>query len=275
MKCLRPFLAKTGRVGTDYHYMPVPCGKCLACRVNRAEELAGRIMVEYERAVASGKNCYFLTLTYAPEFLPSDDKFDRTHVRLFLKRYRNYDKDFRYFVCSEYGSEFERQHYHLCFFTDVGKGEIYEVINKCWPFGIAFWKRMHHRSPAYICKYVVKFDDRKHSDKPFVSMSQNFGNPSISECVDDIRRSADVGRPALFVDILGKSHPYPRRVIGKCFTPAEKLDRSLSPASDEFLESKRRLLRPDMDLEHFRVWYENYLSENQVKNYFRSKIYKK
>lgn len=275
MKCLKPVLVRNNRFSDGkVHWTPVPCGKCIACRVNRSEELSGRITLEYERAVSSGKCCYFLTLTYAPEFLPSGDKFDKSHVRGFLKRYRNYDSAFRYFLCSEYGSEFERQHYHMCLFTDVDDKHIYHLINKLWPYGIAFWKRMHKRSARYISKYVVEYDDRQHSDKPFVQMSQNFGYPDSSE-MDTVRRLGMENKPLVYRDVLNRKHPYPRKLIGKSFTYKEKEHRSFSESEYKALEYKHRRLRPDLSFSEFFVWYREYQIKEQEKIYYKSKYLKK
>lgn len=276
MKCLSPVLIRNNRFTDNrVHYIPVPCGKCIACRVNRSEELAGRIMYEFEIAVKNRLNCYFLTLTYDDDHLPDGQKFCRFHTREFLKRYRYYDKSFRYFLCAEYGGKFERQHYHVFLITNVSDKDIYEIINKCWRNGIAFWKHCHKRSPKYISKYVVKYDDREFADKPFVSMSHNFGVQPTSDVISHVHALGLDDKPLVYKDVLGSRHPYPRKVVGKSFSYSEKEKRSFDSFVEERLRSLHRKLQPNLSFEEFRVWYDNYLSDNQEKNFFKKLHYKK
>lgn len=132
----------------------VPCGQCIACRINRSAEWANRMMLE---AMDHDEN-YFVTLTYNNDFLPTyldqkgkdliskaDDVYDDSYpfhsldlhdLQQFFKSLRQILKEkypdnpeyqtFRYYACGEYspngpivdGRQFPygRPHYHIIFF---------------------------------------------------------------------------------------------------------------------------------------------------------------
>jgi len=125
----------------------LPCGKCLSCRLQYAQETAVRCVHE---ASMYPQNC-FLTLTYNEENL-GDNKLDYKHIQTFIKDLRNqefskllkklypentqseqrekwnslekeeretiYEKiRISTFVCGEYGSTTKRMHWHLLLFN--------------------------------------------------------------------------------------------------------------------------------------------------------------
>ena len=109
MRCPYRMLTKN-----KYGYVvEIPCGRCVACRLNRAREWSLRIMNE----LAYHKDACFLTLTYDDEHLPEDKSLSKRDFQLFMKRFR---KDFglpvRFFACGEYGKKTFRPHYHVIFF---------------------------------------------------------------------------------------------------------------------------------------------------------------
>ena len=61
MTCHRPT-----RVLVDNHLQTVSCGKCPSCLLSRINHQVGRIKAHAKRF----NYCYFVTLTYAPEYLP-------------------------------------------------------------------------------------------------------------------------------------------------------------------------------------------------------------
>ena len=107
--------------------LPLPCGKCLACRLNHAKEWAVRCMLE---SLYHDEN-YFVTLTYDDEHLPVDGKLHKKHYQDFLKRLRASSGCFRYFGCGEYGSLNKRPHYHFVLF-----GIHFLLSNKLDPIGL-------------------------------------------------------------------------------------------------------------------------------------------
>lgn len=108
MACLKPFLlgGKT----------PVPCGKCPKCLTRRANDWVFRIMQEEKSACSA----LFVTLTYDDYGVPvTPNKFltlSKRHWQLFMKRYRKAHPkgwpSIKYYMCGEYGSTYQRPHYH-------------------------------------------------------------------------------------------------------------------------------------------------------------------
>lgn len=93
-----------------------PCGKCINCRAKSRQEWVFRLRMEY-------RNCdfgLFVTLTYDDDHLPSDGVSIRD-VQLFLKRLRKKykSKTLRYYICSEYGDNTHRAHYHALLFLKI------------------------------------------------------------------------------------------------------------------------------------------------------------
>lgn len=98
--------------------MYLPCGKCLACRINRTQDWSTRLLHESYLS----KSTYFLTLTYDEEHIPRDDNGNlcvcKEDIQLFMKRLRKMypNSNIRYFIGSEYGEE-GRPHYHGIFYN--------------------------------------------------------------------------------------------------------------------------------------------------------------
>ena len=172
MSCYHPLKAldfgvnpETGKhnikvVGKDYNLeesivesvdvIPIPCGKCIGCLLDRSRQWADRCMLEakYLKEEYGLPSC-FITLTIDDEHLytkvpihhgeltwyPIENKNydtngvekEREYVSLrkkdfqkFMKRLRKElgkdDIKVRYFGCSEYGSSSARPHYHAIIF---------------------------------------------------------------------------------------------------------------------------------------------------------------
>ena len=64
----------------------VPCGKCIACRVNNASQWATRVMHEAQYC----ESACFITLTYSPDFVPSDYALRKSDLQKFIKRLRTH-----------------------------------------------------------------------------------------------------------------------------------------------------------------------------------------
>lgn len=100
-------------------YLDVPCGKCEACLVRRTNEWSFRLFQEKKYS----KSCYFVTLTYDELNVPrnpvnGDLMLNKRDCQLFIKRLRKrFGNGIRYFLCSEYGENFGRPHYHMLLFN--------------------------------------------------------------------------------------------------------------------------------------------------------------
>lgn len=134
----------------------VPCGRCAACLMNRAEDWKSRLSIERE----ASSSAYFVTLTYDDEHLPHDLNgnpcFCPGHLKDFHKKMRVYlkrgelidnhfgehrfkldNRKFKYFLTSEYGPDSgHRPHYHGIYFNlpdDIYLAEL--LIRKAWIYG--------------------------------------------------------------------------------------------------------------------------------------------
>lgn len=125
----------------------VPCNNCEACRDARKSMWEDRLCLEVGEWYKNGGIGLMITLTYNNSCLPRfryDGKsvvcFSSSDIQAFLARVktrcnRMYGKDFyRYFICSEYGKNTKRPHYHCIFLIkDPSKYvEFVEMCRECW-----------------------------------------------------------------------------------------------------------------------------------------------
>lgn len=174
---------------TKYTHVFVPCGKCLACRINRRREWTLRLQNEQ----VYSKSSFFVTLTYDDEHLPKDDNgrpcVSKRDVQLFLARLRKkFGDGIRYFINSEYGPETFRPHYHAIFFNlppDLplqsrpivrfwrGKKSIAylnEDLTKCWKNGDVEFSDVTKERCGYCAKYFVSRQDVPKNSIPNFSL---------------------------------------------------------------------------------------------------------
>lgn len=156
----------------------LPCGQCLECRCQHAQEWANRIMLESKYHEKS----YFITLTYDDEHIPTAQSADGSVVytlcsddlKLFFKRLRRsqeYHKEnrIRYYAVGEYGSQFHRPHYHAIIFglllddiKEIGRSKLGRVlhdsdaIRRLWGKGITEVDEMTWETAAYCARYTTK-----------------------------------------------------------------------------------------------------------------------
>lgn len=103
----------------EYATFQLPCGKCLACRLEYARQTAIRCVHESQM---HEDNC-FITLTYSDKHLKSP-KLDYRDFQLFVKKLRNHvaessideNKKIGVFVSGEYGDKEKRPHWHAIIF---------------------------------------------------------------------------------------------------------------------------------------------------------------
>lgn len=144
----------------------LPCGRCMGCRLERSRQWAVRCVHESK---CFEDNC-FVTLTYAPEFLPPDGSLDRKQVQDFLKRLRFKFKEskIRVFYCGEYGDKLSRPHYHICLFNFDFKDRVKwkkvndfwyytsDTLASLWPFGHSTVCDFSFETAAYVARYCTK-----------------------------------------------------------------------------------------------------------------------
>lgn len=147
--------------------LTLPCGQCVGCRLERSRQWAIRCVHE---ASLHKDNC-FITLTYAPEHLPSDNSLNYRDFQLFMKRLRKRfpESKIRFYMCGEYGENFGRPHFHAClfnwnfpdrklFFTSKHGDKVYrsDTLEELWPFGLCSIGEVTFKSAAYVARYIMK-----------------------------------------------------------------------------------------------------------------------
>lgn len=151
---------------TSGRYVVLPCGQCMACRLNKSRDWATRCVLE---AKTHEQNC-FITLTYDEEHLPNDGSLQKMDFTNFIKRLRkNTGCKIRYYACGEYGSLYHRPHFHACLFgyrpddlvlysTRCGCNlYLSETISKAWQNrGYVTVGDVTFESAAYVARYVTK-----------------------------------------------------------------------------------------------------------------------
>lgn len=132
--------------------VPVGCGQCNPCRINRRRVWAGRQLFE---SLCHEENS-FLTLTYSNEFLPEGGSLVPEHLQKWIKRFRKAiePRKVRFFAVGEYGDETFRPHYHASLFG-VGPSFV-DVVRRTWGMGHVGLYEFNQKTAQYVSAYVVK-----------------------------------------------------------------------------------------------------------------------
>lgn len=190
--------------------IPIPCGKCVGCKLKYARSWANRCMLE---ASYHSQN-WFITLTYDNEHLPySMPYLDFPGIPTlrpkdftdFIKRLRihidrNYPENckclFKYYMCGEYGDKKGRPHYHFLAFglnlfdlvPDLEKTRcdkyqyISETLNKLWKHGRVRVSEVNWKTCSYVARYVMKkqvFPELSKEDKNRLIKETGFVPPYV------------------------------------------------------------------------------------------------
>lgn len=212
MPCYKPYLgfqAPSGKVyfspdkKQSWKMIPIPCGKCVGCRLEYSRQWAIRCVKE---AKYHDSNC-FLTITYSDEFLPKRG-LNKKHIQDFLKRLRrrleyhnliDNEVGLRYFLCGEYGGQTYRAHYHAIIFgykpvdlVDFGfdndtKQRVYisPWLSSIWGKGnVIVGTNVTFETCAYVARYVMKkLENKEKNDVFYKTFSKDFilssRNPAI------------------------------------------------------------------------------------------------
>ena len=229
--------------------IPLPCGQCVGCLLERSRQWAIRLMKELK---LHDRSC-FLTLTYDDKHLPLTKKGLPTlsveDVQLFLKRLRKHfaPEPLRFFQCGEYGEKKFRPHYHMILFGEDFCKDRYRVedsrsgfsqyesatLTRLWSNGRAVISEVSFESAAYVARYTLKkwysvgkdfhYDGRK---PEFTTMSRRpgIGAGYYSEFKNDLYPLDEIvpaiGRPAslpprYFDRLLEKENPELYQLVKK------------------------------------------------------------
>lgn len=151
---------------TTGKFIVLPCGQCMACRLNKSRDWATRCVLE---AKMHKQNC-FITLTYSEENCPSDMSLQKMDFTNFMKRLRfNTGQKIRYYAAGEYGDLHGRPHFHACLFgykpVDLVLWQVRdgvplymsETFSKAWQYkGFVSVGDVTFESAAYVARYVTK-----------------------------------------------------------------------------------------------------------------------
>ena len=158
----------------------IPCGQCMACRLEKSRQWADRMILE----LGYHEESYFITLTYDPDHVPVSFGCDEDGVAYldspvftlvkkdfqdFMKRLRYYHGQVRFYACGEYGSNTLRPHYHAIIFglhlddlVPFGRNElgqqyfVSESLSSIWGNGFVSVAEVNWETCAYVARYVTK-----------------------------------------------------------------------------------------------------------------------
>lgn len=273
----------------NWEYMEVPCGKCMECRLEKSRQWAMRMVHE---ASLHEDNCY-ITLTYADKHLPLDNSINRRPFQLFMKRLRKLEekeaaeenrepRKIKYYMCGEYGEQFNRPHYHACLFNydfpdkvpfKEKNGHMYYVsakLHKLWttkiddPYdpdygkwdsiGNHFIGNLTFESAAYVARYVTKKINGEKATEHYLAMQEDTGE--IHELTPEFSMMSR--RPGIGKEWYDKwkKDAYPSDFLvlnGRKMKPPKYYDQLLDRENPELLEEikeRRRKVAEENAEEH-------------------------
>lgn len=222
---------------------PVPCGQCRGCRHARALEWTIRCC--HEAQLHNGKNC-FVTLTYNEKNVPKNGSLNHEHFQKFLKRLRKkfvptnpylpgtpdsdkwlQENQIRYYMCGEYGEQFDRPHYHVIFFNlDFDdkvpwQKNLYrsKTLERLWTKGYSTIGSADFDSIAYTARYVLKKITGKSAPDHYQGRTPEYNkmstHPGIARAWYEKYKETDVF-PRDFVVLKGRRLKVPK-YYSKCY----------------------------------------------------------
>lgn len=174
---IKNYNGKSQKTDSD-NKITVPCGQCIGCRFNRAENWAARMM--HEASLHESNS--FLTLTYSDDTLPPDGSLTPDDITKFFKRLRKQlkGKKILYYYCGEYGENFSRPHYHLALFghdfshdrvphRQTKSGTVYRSasLEKLWDKGFSEIGNLEYDSARYVAGYIQKKINGKNAESHY------------------------------------------------------------------------------------------------------------
>lgn len=205
MKCLRPIFLDTDEIDIyPSGKLPIPCGKCEACRNDDSNQWRIRLKEHFYSSV----NAIFITLTYNDDTLHFEqftadngrtiwhETFNKSDVQKFFKRfrkkfesyYKKQDEKFSYFLVSEYGPTYFRPHYHALLFNvpilsdipEVQNFKITEEVYNLWGKGFVKVDACNEARICYCTKYMSCVTQiPSYLPKPFRLISKGIGKSYI------------------------------------------------------------------------------------------------
>lgn len=204
-----------------YKYNLVPCGKCAQCLQRRADNWTLRLKWELKRSISS----YFVTLTYAvpPRTYNDLATCKKSDLQDYFKRLRKTQignaEPIKYYAVSEYGTKYQRPHYHIILLNVL---DVRNIV-KSWSLhgqilGQVDIGTVTDDSINYVTSYIGKkiglplydYDDRL---PEFSLMSKRLGDNYIQHM-----SSWHINNMYGFTSLDRKKLPLPRYYSQKIFT---------------------------------------------------------
>lgn len=149
----------------------IPCGNCIACRLEKSRQWAVRCVKE---ASMHKENC-FITLTYDEQHIPQNESLRKKDLQDFFKRLRERIKPIKikYLAVGEYGESTSRPHYHAIVFgynfKDLKRVHVVNqqtgihserrhspLLFSTWKNGLVSCDEVNFNSCAYVARYNLK-----------------------------------------------------------------------------------------------------------------------
>ncbi len=157
--------------------IPVPCGRCPHCKRRRINDWVFRLQEEEKNAISAR----FVTLTYAPEYLPlAKSKLPTLYkkdLQNYFKRLRKKEKHvkqtahpIKYYACGEYGETTYRPHYHCILFNLAPEMLFDGVLSEIWKLVHVRVDPCNIKTIQYTSKYVMKSDKKPEGVEPEFSL---------------------------------------------------------------------------------------------------------
>ncbi len=210
----------------------VPCGKCIGCLLDKANDWATRCYCEIQ---GWEDNC-FITLTYNDKHIPKNRDLIKKDLQDFWKRLRYYyqgkqtwvnpqngkvENPIRYFACGEYGPRTMRPHYHACVFNwkpddlkfykkNHNGDSLYtsKTLNQIWGKGFVIVGELTYQSACYVARYVSKKLFKKTKIYKFLEKQPEFttssrcGGIGLKYWQENIKKITE--NKGIFIKIAGK-----------------------------------------------------------------------
>lgn len=195
-------------------YIIVPCGQCMACRINRSNEWSDRISHE----LALYNTACFATITYDDPHLPPNASLSKRDIQLWLKLLRKHlKKTIKYYICGEYGGTTFRPHYHGIF-INISPHEMKTLGKRLWNKCDPQQFRVSMAVPEtinYTTKYIQKTAlgesakssyDANNLERPFALMSKGIGKSYMQNSINRKKISDQL----CIITSSGARHPLPK-----------------------------------------------------------------
>jgi hypothetical protein len=168
----------------------VPCGRCMACRINKGRQWTARILMEQ---AGCQYRSYFQTFTYAEQTVPKAQNTDYVLTlkkKKFLQWLNNQTKEFgpfRYYAVGEYGDLYGRPHYHVALFPshDSQVTELRHAWRRRYGHTdeIELNAKLARYLAQYACKKLTSWDDDRLEENQEPEFRESSRRPPLGDYI--------------------------------------------------------------------------------------------